>query len=172
MWTNEMNRTLFDLPPMTTERLRLAPLTAHDAAALQEMTNDPVITHAVHFLPNPFTLEEAAALIIAKKDGRDCFIGAWRCEDIALVGVIGAHLHGDDEIEIGYWIKSSLHGLGFGSEAARAIIAMLREMFPTRQIMAECRVENLASWRLLEKLNFRSSGEAGRRPGRRRLILQ
>jgi RimJ/RimL family protein N-acetyltransferase len=165
-------QVLSDLPTMETHRLRLSPLTSNDAAALQKITNDPVITHAVHFLPNPFTLEDAAALIISKGDARDCFVGAWDRENLTLVGVIGAHLHGDDEIEIGYWFKSSLHGLGFGSEGARAVIAMLREAFPTRQIIAECRFGNVASWRLLEKLGFRPDGKAGRRPGRQRLILK
>ncbi len=167
-----MMRTLSDFPTMETQRLRLAPLTANDAAALQEITNDPVITNAVHFLPNLFTLEDSAALIISKKDGRDRFLGAWDRDDLMLVGVIGTHLHGDDEIEIGYWIRSSLHGLGFGSEATKAVIAILRETFPTRHITAECRIENIASWRLLEKLGFRSNGEVGRRPGRQRLILK
>ncbi|MCI4680417.1 GNAT family N-acetyltransferase [Rhodoblastus acidophilus] len=162
---------LSNFPTIETQRLRLTPLTCDDATALQEITNDPVITNAVHFLANPFTSDDAAALIIGEKDDRDCFIGAWDRDDLVLVGVIGTHLHGENEIEIGYWIKSSLHGLGFGSEAAMAVIAMLRGTFPTRHITAECRVENIASWRLLEKLGFRPSGEAGRRPGRQRLIL-
>jgi RimJ/RimL family protein N-acetyltransferase len=167
-----MTGALSNLPITETQRLRLVPLSPDDAAALQEITNDPAITDVIHFLPNPFTLEDATDLILGEKDGRDCLIGAWGREGIALIGVVGAHLHGDHEIEIGYWIKSSLHGLGFGTEAVKGVLKILRVAFPRRQLIAECRIENVSSWRLLEKLGFRSSGEAGLRPGRQRLVLR
>ncbi len=164
-----MPTSLADLPALVTARLELAPLDLADAPAFQALTDDPVITGAVHFLASPFTLADAEALIRQRAGGRDCFIGAWHREDGDLAGTVGTHLRGDDAIEIGYWIAPARHGQGYGGEAAGAVIAMLRRCFPGRRIIAECRRENEASWRLLEKLGFRPTGDAGVRPGRRLL---
>jgi RimJ/RimL family protein N-acetyltransferase len=40
-----------------------------------------------------------------------------------------------------------------------------------RRIFAECRPQNVASWRLLTKVGFRADGLAGARSGRKRLVL-
>jgi RimJ/RimL family protein N-acetyltransferase len=163
--------TLADFPPVETDRLRLRILREDDAEALQRITDHPAITGAIHFLSAPFTVSDAQRLIIGRQDGRDCFIGAWRVETGEMAAVIGSHLHGDSEVEIGYWVRASLHGKGFATEAVSAVLSALRRKFPHRQIIAECRTENIASWRLLEKLGFHAAGEAGRRPGRQRLAL-
>jgi RimJ/RimL family protein N-acetyltransferase len=158
------------LPPIQTGRLALRVLVRDDAAALQELTDDPAITAVIHFLPKPFTRVDAERLILGDGYGRDVFLGAWS-RDAQLVAVVGCHLHGVDEIEIGYWVRASLHGRGLATEAVNAVIAMLRRAFPACRIMAECRRANIASWGLLEKLGFRAAGQAGMRPGRQRLIL-
>ena len=164
-----MSETLIGLQGMTTARLRLAPLRAADAAALSAITDDPAIVANIHFLRSPFTPTDAAALISGSGDGRDCFVGAWHGSD--LVGVVGAHLGGDDRIEVGYWVASQKQGRGYATEAAGAVIAVLRSRFPARRIFAECRRDNRASWRVLEKLGFRASGKPGARPERQELLF-
>jgi RimJ/RimL family protein N-acetyltransferase len=52
-----------------------------------------------------------------------------------------------------------------------ALVNALRKEDADRPIIAECRRENRASWRLLERLSFRPAGRAGERPGRELLIL-
>ena len=163
--------TLTDLPAIQTDRLRLRVLGRDDAEELQHIADHPAVTGAIHFLPARFTVSDAERLIVGKQDGRDCFIGAWRIETGEMTAVIGTHLHGEAEVEIGYWVRPSLHGKGFATEAVTGVLSALRRTFPHRQIVAECRRENIASWRLLEKLGFRAAGEAGRRPGRQRLAL-
>lgn len=121
------------------------------------------------FSRSPFTRADAEALIRGRGDGRDCFIGAWRGH--SLVGVVGAHLAGDDRIEIGYWIAQPRQGQGYATEAAAAILALLRSRFPERRIFAECRPDNRVSWRVLEKLGFRATGKPGARPEREELAL-
>lgn len=156
--------TLADLPAMQTDRLRLRILAEDDAEELRQITDHPAVTGAIHFLSAPFTVSDAKRLIIGRQDGRDCFIGAWRTETGEMTAVIGTHLHGDTEVEIGYWVRPSLHGKGFATEAVTAVLSALHRAFPHRQLVAECRPENIASWHLLEKLGFRAAGEAGRRP--------
>ena len=160
-------RRLGNLPALETPRLRLVRLRPADASALAVLTDDPLITEAIDFLERPFTREDAAALIRAHGDGRDGFFGVWRAD--RLIGVVGAHLRDPSEIEIGYWIGTAFHGQGYATEASGAVIAMLQREFPARRIIAECRRENRASWRVLEKLGFRPTGAAGSRPGRERL---
>jgi len=154
---------------LRTDRLDLKPLVAEDAAAVQALTDDRAIAGIIDFLPVPFTLADAQRLI-GRNDGTgECFFGAW--QDGKLTGVVGAHLHGSERIEIGYWIGRAFQGKGLATEAAGAVVAALKREFPGRRIIAECRPENLASWRVLEKLGFRATGEGGARPGRRLLTL-
>jgi RimJ/RimL family protein N-acetyltransferase len=166
-----MIKNLSDLSAIQTRRLRLGSLKLDDAGELRNLTNDPAITSAVHILPSPFTLLDAEALINQSNGGRDIFIGAWTLEDDRLIGTVGAHMRGQNEIEIGYWIATAMQGRGFGSEAVRGVVILLAREFPESRIMAECRPENTVSWRLLERLGFRQTGRAGRRAGRQMLVL-
>lgn len=166
-----MIKTLADLSALQTNRLWLAPLSLGDARELRELTDDPAITSVVHFLRSPFTLSDAESLIQQGRDDRNKFFGAWRREDRRLIGTVGTHLCNPNEIEIGYWIASAMHGRGYGSEAVRGIVMLLMDEFPKSRIIAECRPENTISWHLLEKLGFRPAGRAGTRPGRQLLVL-
>lgn len=144
----------------------LAPLTADDAPALRALTDDPAITESISFLKSPFTLADAQALIRANLSGEDCFLGVRRRADRGLVAVIGAHLRGEGAAEIGYWVGAGYQGQGYATEALAALIARIADTMPERQIMAECRPENIGSVRVLEKLGFQRTGAAGIRPGR------
>ena len=171
--------SLSDMPGIETGRLSIAALRPEDAQALRRLTDDPAITAAVDFLPTPFTLQDAEDLIRSGARGQDRFLGAWRratAEDAAqgssgreLMGVVGTHLRGAGVIEIGYWIGGAARGRGYAFEALSAIIEALRQRFPARTLVAECRPANVASWGLLLKLGFRDTGEDGHRPGRRLL---
>lgn len=162
--------TLADLPGLTTGRLAIAGLGLADAEDLRRLTDDPAITGAVDFLPDPFTLEDARALIAGGARGRDRFLGACSLGERALLGVVGTHLRGEGAIEIGYWVGGAARGRGFGAEAVSAVLALLAARFPHRTILAECRPANTASWGLLTKLGFDDTGDDGHRPGRRVLV--
>ena len=176
--------SLADLPRIETARLAIAALRPEDAQDLRRLTDDPAITAAVDFLPNPFTVRDAEQLIRSGARGQDRFLGAWMrptdapqtgeaaSPDLAgsdLVGVVGTHLRGPGAIEIGYWVGGAARGRGYAFEAVSAILGLLARRFPARIIVAECRPGNVASWGLLQKLGFRDTGEEGHRPGRRLL---
>lgn len=165
-----MHLHLPTLAPVTTPRLSARPLRADDAEALRVLTDRPAITAAVHFLNSPFTLADARSLIDGAGDGRDCFWGVWSPPAPEMIGTVGTHLRGDEAIEIGYWFAPAVHGQGYATEAVHAILRRLQESCPARRIYAECRPENRASWRLLERLGFCHQGAAGERPGRLRLV--
>lgn len=154
-----------------TARLRLTPLVAADAERLRQLTNNPAIIDAISFLRAPFTAADAAALIAQNGNGRDMFRGIWRRADNLLIGVVGSHLRGTGAIEIGYWIGTAFQRQGCAHEAARGVVERLRTASPSPRIVAECRPENRASWRVLERLGFRPTGAPGERPGRVELEL-
>ncbi|KQO70411.1 GCN5 family acetyltransferase [Methylobacterium sp. Leaf469] len=157
--------SLAKLSPVETARLRLAPLGPGDAEAVRALTDDPAITGAIDFLPSPFTLQAARGLIGPAKVRTDCFLGA-RTHAGALVAIVGLHLRGDHAVELGYWVGGGARGQGYGAEAVTAAIGLLRQRFPHRFLVAECRPDNAASRGLLLKVGFRDTGDEGHRPGR------
>jgi RimJ/RimL family protein N-acetyltransferase len=163
---------LASLQDFATARLDLRPLQLADAAALRDLSGDPAILSAIPLLSTPFTLSDAEDLIRRGESGRECFFGGSTREPHRLVCVVGAHLRGAGEIEIGYWVGTQYQGKGYASEAGRAVVSALRREFPAMRIVAECRSENAASWRVLEKLGFRPTGRAGTRQGRSLLAIE
>lgn len=163
--------TLSNFPAITTQRLHIRALCEADAHSVQDMTNHTSITDCVHFLPTPFDHAAALALIKNQNEGRDLFLGAWLNSSPTLVAILGTHLRGENEIEIGYWVHPEFHRQGIAKEAAGALMAALQKHFPTRHLIAECRPGNTASWALLEKLGFTPTHQDGLRPGRKKLIL-
>jgi RimJ/RimL family protein N-acetyltransferase len=164
-----MHPPLAVLPRFETKRLIIMPLVTTDADAITKLTNDSAIINMVNFLPTPFRYADAKALI-GKNDEANCFLGAFvRTE---LIGIVGTHAHGDDRLEIGYWIGTKFQRQGYAIEAASGVVSLLRNLYPTHQVTAECRIENGGSWALLHKLGFRATGRQGGRPGRELLVLR
>ena len=159
------------LPPISTARLRLRILTLADAQAFTDMTAEVAASGLIHFLPVPFGLRDAEALISSDGDGCDCFWGVWPDNGAELIGAVGTHLRGERKIEIGYWFGGSSRGKGIGTEAVSAVVSALKQACPDRLIFAECRPQNVASWQLLERIGFRADGTDGAALGRRTLVL-
>ena len=166
-----MDRRLPSLPYTETKRLHLRPLGLSDAEAFRTMTDEPTIIDAIYFLKRPLGLADAEKLITGDDDGRDCFWGVWKREGSTLLGTVGTHLKGTDEIEVGYWFAGASQGFGLASEAVTGVTLVLLGYYPERRIIAECKPENEASWRLLERVGFRADDAGDARPCRQRFIL-
>ena len=166
-----VDKALDSLPPIKTARLHLRACRLGDAETFRALTNDPSITSAVDFLSFPFGLADAERLIVGQGDGRDCFWGVWLKDGAQMIGAVGTHLRGTDEIEIGYWLAAEMRGRGLAGEAVTAVVAALASAYPARLIFAECRPENTASWCLLETVGLRADGSDGLRAGRKRLMM-
>lgn len=147
-----------------TQRCWIDQLEKKDANALQAIT-DASVTSLIHFLPEPFTLADAEALI-APSSPEDRFFGVWDAMGAELKGVIGVHLRQNREIEVGYWFSAAERGKGLATEAVRAMVTRLAGLYPEHQILAECHPGNGRSWALLERIGFVPTGKMGHRPGR------
>lgn len=74
-----------------------------------------------------------------------------------MIGDVAFHIKKDDERQafIGYSLARPFWGCGYAFEAVSGILGYLFGELHLHRVIAECDVENTASWKLLEKLGFR-----------------
>lgn len=72
-------------------------------------------------------------------------------ENIGYVQAVPFH----EEWEVGYHIASNYTGQGYATEAIRAFLPVIMERLSVTQIWGNCRGDNVASCRVLEKCSFK-----------------
>jgi len=80
-----------------------------------------------------------------------------------LIGGSGLHKMSDGGVELDFWISPHRRGLGFATEAARAMLGIAQAL-GVRMLAACTFTEQGAAARVLEKLEFLSSGVIVRQP--------
>ncbi|HVK04705.1 MAG TPA: GNAT family N-acetyltransferase [Armatimonadaceae bacterium] len=61
----------------------------------------------------------------------------------------------NQDAEIGWTLARAYWGRGYGTEAARAVLAFAFETLELHRVWARCQPENAASWRVMEKIGMR-----------------
>lgn len=143
-----------------TERLLLRPGWADDASALVDaISHAPVarmltrapwpyeLAGARDFLARPHTPAAPSFLIFLRTAGKP-----------RLIGGVGLTPQGD-AAELGYWITPDHWGLGFATEAGRAVVDMARHSLRLPRLHASHFVDNTASGHVLTKLGFTRTGK-------------
>jgi len=109
----------------------------------------------------PFTSEEEARdFIFGYSKYQDDGYGRWSvvCRaDQKFLGWCGLSRVGED-IDLGYRFFQSAWGQGFATEAARACIAFGFRQLGLTRIIARALPENVASWKVLEKVGMTFTG--------------
>ncbi len=154
-----------------TERLLLRPGWREDAPALLEAIRDEAIVRNLASAPWPYAMDDAEAFLATERGEAEPAMLIFRRTAGApqLVGTMGFGRRPDGEMEFGYFIARRFWGLGFATEAGRAVIGFARESLRLRRLNAGHFLDNPASGRVLEKLGFRATGavvprySAGRR---------
>ncbi|MCW2275962.1 GNAT family N-acetyltransferase [Rhodoblastus acidophilus] len=151
-----------------TERLLLEPLQPADAFGLVILTNDPLVAHGASTLPQPFTIDDARALIALPRIGGGCFAALRLREGGEMIGCAGVLVREPDrgdcgDLELGFWLGAPHHGRHYGAEAAQAMLELAHRAFPRARIVVECPPENAASWRLLRRMGFEPGAGKGNR---------
>ena len=142
-----------------TERLLLRPSWPEDAAELHAAIADEGIVRNLARAPWPYTAEEAVRFATMRHDEKyPAFLLMLRTDSAPrLIGACGL---GDcnGEAELGYWIARPYWGLGFASEAGRAVLDIAKAIGHSR-IVAGHFTDNPASGRVLRKLGFQPTGK-------------
>jgi RimJ/RimL family protein N-acetyltransferase len=146
-----------------TERLLLRPGFAEDAPLLADVLNDEGLARNLNALPWPYAADQAAQflttpqhpllprlLMVKRTSGTPRVIGG-----IGIDRQIADD--GSAEFSFGYWIARRYWGLGFATEAGRAVLAMARTNGLPR-LTASHFIDNQASGAVLRKLGFRPTG--------------
>jgi RimJ/RimL family protein N-acetyltransferase len=152
-----------------TERLLLRPGWAEDAEALSTAIGNEAVVLNLAKVPWPYDVRDAEAYLGRERaEGEaDFLIFARTMGAPRLIGGIGLARDGDD-VELGYWIVPSHWGLGFATEAGRAVIAMARDSLRIEQLVSGHFVDNPASGNVLRKLGFADTGRVFERESRAR----
>ena len=145
-----------------TERLLLRPGFIEDAPALAAaMGDEAVVRHLAH-VPWPYRPENAAEFLSLPHDPLlpRVLITQRTAGAPRIVGGIGIHRQSEGaeaRLDFGYWIARPYWGLGFATEAGRAVMALARTIGLPR-LSARHFVDNPASGNVLRKLGFRPTG--------------
>lgn len=149
---------------LTTERLRLEPMTEAHLDGLFAMNSDLDVMRYIS--GEPETREATLAMIgRVKQRWENWGFGWWSLverETGEIIGAAGVHYLGFDPAnphEIGWRLRADKWGRGFASEAARCIAAFAFEQLDAPLLCAVCHPENRNSSRLMERLGMTCRGQ-------------
>jgi len=142
------------LPEVETSRLRLRPIAAGEWPAIFAYMSDPRVTV---FLPEG-TLDENASRAFAQKHAGEEGAAVAVVEKASgkLIGHMPFHeWFAPQTYEIGWVLGRAAQRKGYTTEAARALLAQAFGPLKAHRVIATCQPENMASWRVAEKLGLR-----------------
>jgi RimJ/RimL family protein N-acetyltransferase len=150
--------------PIGTARLRLREFRQSDFDDVHAYARDPEVAHFMDWGPN--SEDETRAFMDrmfaqqAEWPRDSVNLGVEHVGDGRVIGSIRLaigdreHLAGD----IGYSFNSAYWRQGYCTEAARAMLDVGFRELGLHRIWAECNVENVGSWGVMEKLGMRREG--------------
>ena len=152
-----------------TERLLLRPGWREDAPALAAAIGDEGIVRNLATAPWPYGEKEAEAFLTSASDPHlpDFLIFARTLGAPRLVGGCGIRRPEQGGMELGYWIARPYWGLGFATEAGKALVQIARAMHLPK-LKASHSLDNPASGNVLRKIGFRPTGRVALRYSRAR----
>ncbi|MAK81869.1 MAG: hypothetical protein CMJ17_08330 [Phenylobacterium sp.] len=117
------------------------------------MEVEPTLANCPNFRRHLITLAEQG-----RWPRQDVNLAAQLLENEQVIGSVRLGLDGQDGADLGYVFGSSWWGVGYGYEAASAVLAVAFETLELHRVWANCDARNAASVRLLEKLGMRQEG--------------
>lgn len=146
---------------LRTERLVLRPFIPADAPRVRELSGAWVVTRMLARVPYPYPpglAEDWISKHATQRAAGENFPFAVTLHN-RLIGCAGLHEEPDrGQIVLGYWIAAAHWGLGYATEAARAVLDFGFGWLGLAGIGAQYYEENQASGRVLAKLGFVETG--------------
>lgn len=154
------------LPTVTTRRLTLRPFEESDAQRVAYLAGDYDVARMCGRVPHPYPIAAAYSFIGMTDRGRETGTEHAFAVTVPIDGLIGAC--GVSRIgepasatwELGYWFGMPYWGLGYASEAGRALMDWARDQLGAKVFGAGHFVDNAASGNVLRKLGFAPTGAA------------
>ena len=153
---------------LLTKRLRIRPLQPEDADALHRVLGDP---EAMVWYPAAFTPEQTRDWIRRWVDSyEELGYALWGVELRStgeLVGDVGLTrqlVDGQPFVEVGWHTRRDLWGHGYATEGGRASVQWAFDHLRLERVISLIRPENVASWRVAEKLGLKPWRETMRGP--------
>jgi RimJ/RimL family protein N-acetyltransferase len=148
---------------LQTARLLLRPFVLADAPDVQRLAGERDVADTTFNIPHPYLDGMAEQWIVTHRElfGRGelaNFAIVLRTTD-TLVGAIGLRINAlDRNAELGYWIGRPFWNMGYGTEAARAVVAYGLGPLGLRRIHARHLARNPSSGRVMQKVGMRPEG--------------
>ncbi|MFF2346884.1 GNAT family N-acetyltransferase [Pseudarthrobacter sp. NPDC058119] len=163
--------------PQPTDRLQFRGMTDADLDNMAALLADPEV---MRFYPAPKSREEAASWIHwNRKNYAEHGYGLWIVEThdgefIGDCGLTWQQVNGAQKLEVGYHVRSDLHGQGYATEAAAACRDYARKDLVAQELIAIVHPDNRASERVAEKIGMRriADDRGGNIPVRTVLSMQ
>jgi ribosomal-protein-alanine N-acetyltransferase len=152
-----------DFPPLETNRLHLRALTSDDLDFVFRHFSDPEVNRYLLDDESITTLEQANEIIDFYSQPAGKPYNRWaiiRKSDARTIGTCGYHKwqKRHNRAEIGYDLQPAARNQGFMAEALTVVLQFGFEQMDLNRIEALIYPSNLASIRLLEKLQFQKEG--------------
>ncbi len=145
-----------------TERLLLRPAWPEDWEMILWGIGDERVVRNLARAPWPYLPEHAREFAMREHDPRyPAFLLTLPEEQGSrLIGCAGLGPKPEGDAELGYWIARPHWGRGFATEGARGVLEVAR-LLGHRRIVGRHFLDNPASGKVLRKLGFIPTGEAG-----------
>jgi RimJ/RimL family protein N-acetyltransferase len=141
-----------------TPRLVLRAPVASDAARISLLAGDYDVASMTGTIPHPYNEQMAAEWIASVLAGEEGVVFAVERSG-ALIGCTGYRAFGEDHAEMGYWIGKPYWGMGYATEAVRALIHYAFETDGFDYLRVGHFTDNPASARIIAKFGFAPEGQ-------------
>jgi RimJ/RimL family protein N-acetyltransferase len=140
-----------------TSRLLLREPLPSDAARISLLAGDYDVASMTGTIPHPYSEQMAAEWIESVLAGEEGVVFAI-LRSGALIGCTGYRAFGGDHAELGYWIGKPYWGMGYATEAVRALILHAFEADRFDYLTVGHFSDNPASARIIAKFGFAPQG--------------
>jgi [ribosomal protein S5]-alanine N-acetyltransferase len=144
-----------------TPRLVLRAPELGDADRIALLAGDYDVASMTGTVPHPYSEEMAAEWIGSVLAGEEGVVFAI-LRSGALIGCTGYRAFGGDHAELGYWIGKPYWGMGYATEAVRALILHAFETGGFAYLTVGHFADNPASARIIAKFGFAPQGQEQR----------
>lgn len=150
-------------PTLETERLILRPVRLMDAPAVQRLAGDPGVARTTASIPHPYENWMAERWIARQRqacnEGRAVVFSMILRQNEQLIGIMSLDdIRWHHQAGMGYWVGVPYWGLGFCTEAGRAVIEYAFTALGLYRVHAQHLSSNPASGRVMQKLGMHHEG--------------